>query len=61
MHWLEILKRLRKEQNREYYKEENRPALQLPLPIPAPKIDIEPPPPKEEERGVIIIDMFSLE
>ena len=63
MHWLEILQRLREEQDREYYKEDQRPALQLPLPIeyerhietPLPK------PPEESDRGVVVIDIYNID
>ena len=63
MHWLEILKRLREEQDREYYKEDQRPALQLPLPTKAyyPIEKMRPKPSEEVERGVVIIDMYNID
>ena len=63
MHWTEILKRLREEQNKKYYREEDRPALQLPLP-PVYEYPIENTPlrpQEEEERGVVIIDIYNID
>ena len=60
MHWLDMLERLRKEQ--QGYDHYERPALQIPLP---PLRYEEPekvynPPENDPQRGVIIIDMYDI-
>ena len=59
MHWIQELERLREEQQRGF----ERPVLQLPLPVPPPGYYPEAVPPVDDtsERGVVILDIFSVE